>query len=91
MKILRRYIHYGEFWIDSSALPCPRCRSENLCTESHQQTGPITTCTCCGARSQLIRWNDGYVEMTREDGRSTYRHIGEHYQRPDHDVIELIK
>lgn len=90
MKIKRRHVHAGNFLIDSAALPCPRCRSENISVESHMFTGPMATCVECGSRSTLHRWNDGYIDLALKNECGTYRHVGEHYQRPESDVIEFI-
>lgn len=46
-------------------LPCPRCGSNFILTESHPSTGPLVECRDCGACSYWGDWRVGQLHFER--------------------------
>lgn len=87
MPQVMRYKLCRGIWMDTGALPCPRCRSTRLTRESHPATGTMVSCHECGARGHEGEWNDGEVQYQRVEGKTHYVSAPQQFQRPSTDRI----
>jgi hypothetical protein len=86
--VVYRYRLAPKIWMDTDALPCPRCRSQHLRRESHPAIGSMVTCLDCGGRDYLENWNDGEITLDRIEGKDSFAHNGGlKFERPESDKI----
>ena len=87
LNVYRYKLMEPDLWMDTGALPCPRCRSMNFEVTSSAYTGSMATCKDCGARSHLCAWNDGEVQLQRNESGDLFSYAGLKFQRPAEDTI----
>lgn len=90
MPTVYRYKLMKDLWMDTGALPCPRCRNENPVVTSSMYTGTMVTCEC-GGRSHVIEWNNGEIQLHRNPGDAIFHYVGLKFARPTTDKVIKVK